>query len=156
MPTKALEDARGAQWRKLIFNAASNAIAALTGMTHGQIAESRHSFRLKDVTPLAGASDDLDFTPEVKGVTDKESMRAPMTGVDGVFHVAGWYKVGVKDKSAGRAVHIDGTRNVLQLMRELCALPSTRVQEKRRTATGLTRWGSNASRSAWRCSARRS
>ena len=31
MPTHALEDARGAQWRKLIFNAASNAIAALTG-----------------------------------------------------------------------------------------------------------------------------
>jgi 2-dehydropantoate 2-reductase len=39
MPTHALEDARGAQWRKLIFNAASNAIAALTGLTHGQIAE---------------------------------------------------------------------------------------------------------------------
>jgi 2-dehydropantoate 2-reductase len=39
MPTQALEDARGAQWRKLIFNAASNAIAALTGRTHGQVAE---------------------------------------------------------------------------------------------------------------------
>ncbi len=39
MPTHALEDARGAQWRKLIFNAASNAIGALTGLTHGQIAE---------------------------------------------------------------------------------------------------------------------
>src|SRR2546428_13179 len=52
-------------------------------------------------------------------VTDKESMRAPMTGVDGVFHVAGWYKVGVKDKSPARAVNIDGTRNVLELMREL-------------------------------------
>jgi len=39
MPTHALEDARGAQWRKLIFNAASNAIGALTGFTHGQIAE---------------------------------------------------------------------------------------------------------------------
>ena len=39
MPTHALEDARGAQWRKLIFNAASNAIAALTGRTHGQVAE---------------------------------------------------------------------------------------------------------------------
>ena len=39
MPTHALEDARGAQWRKLIFNAASNAIAALTGLTHGRIAE---------------------------------------------------------------------------------------------------------------------
>jgi 2-dehydropantoate 2-reductase len=39
MPTVALEDARGAQWRKLIFNAASNAIGALTGLTHGRIAE---------------------------------------------------------------------------------------------------------------------
>ncbi len=39
MPTHALKDARGAQWRKLIFNAASNALGALTGFTHGQIAE---------------------------------------------------------------------------------------------------------------------
>jgi 2-dehydropantoate 2-reductase len=39
MPTHALADARGAQWRKLIFNAASNPIAALTGRTHGQVAE---------------------------------------------------------------------------------------------------------------------
>jgi 2-dehydropantoate 2-reductase len=39
MPTHALTDARGAQWRKLIFNAASNAIGALTGLTHGRIAE---------------------------------------------------------------------------------------------------------------------
>ena len=39
MPTQALDDARGAQWRKLIFNAASNAIGALTGLTHGRIAE---------------------------------------------------------------------------------------------------------------------
>ena len=39
MPTHALADARGAQWRKVIFNAASNAIAALTGRTHGQVAE---------------------------------------------------------------------------------------------------------------------
>jgi 2-dehydropantoate 2-reductase len=39
IPTHALEDARGAQWRKLIFNAASNAIGALTGLTHGRIAE---------------------------------------------------------------------------------------------------------------------
>jgi nucleoside-diphosphate-sugar epimerase len=52
-------------------------------------------------------------------VTDKESMRAPMTGVDGIFHVAGWYKVGVRDKSPGRVVNIEGTRNVLELMREL-------------------------------------
>jgi nucleoside-diphosphate-sugar epimerase len=52
-------------------------------------------------------------------VTDKESMRAPMQGVDGVFHIAGWYKVGVKDTREGEQINIVGTRNVLELMREL-------------------------------------
>lgn len=52
-------------------------------------------------------------------VTDKESMRAPMTGVDGVFHIAGWYKLGAKDSSPGVKVNIDGTRNVLEVMRDL-------------------------------------
>ncbi len=52
-------------------------------------------------------------------VTEKESMRAPMTGVDGVFHVAGWYKVGTRDKSQAYAINVDGTRNVLELMKEL-------------------------------------
>jgi nucleoside-diphosphate-sugar epimerase len=52
-------------------------------------------------------------------VTDKESMREPMTSVDGVFHVAGWYKVGVRDKSQAYAVNVEGTRNVLELMKEL-------------------------------------
>lgn len=52
-------------------------------------------------------------------VTDKESMRAPMAGVDGVFHIAGWYKLGAKDPSPGVKVNIDGTRNVLEVMRDL-------------------------------------
>jgi nucleoside-diphosphate-sugar epimerase len=52
-------------------------------------------------------------------VTDIESMRAPMTGVDGVFHIAGWYKIGTSDKANGYAVNIEGTRNVLTLMQEL-------------------------------------
>jgi nucleoside-diphosphate-sugar epimerase len=52
-------------------------------------------------------------------ITDKESMRAPMTGVDGVFHVAGWYKVGLRNTDAGVQININGTRNVLDMMREL-------------------------------------
>jgi len=35
MDTLAMEDARGAQWTKLIFNAATNPIGALTGLPHG-------------------------------------------------------------------------------------------------------------------------
>ncbi len=51
-------------------------------------------------------------------VTDRESMRGALDGVDGVFHTAGWYKLGARDKTAGLRVNVDGTRNVLELMRE--------------------------------------
>lgn len=39
MPTKAVADARPAQWRKVIFNAATNPVGALTGLTHGRVCE---------------------------------------------------------------------------------------------------------------------
>jgi 2-dehydropantoate 2-reductase len=39
MPTKALADARGAQWTKLIFNAACNPLGALTTLTQGRLCE---------------------------------------------------------------------------------------------------------------------
>ncbi|WP_457653200.1 NAD-dependent epimerase/dehydratase family protein [Rhodocaloribacter sp.] len=52
-------------------------------------------------------------------LTDRESMRAPMTGVDGVFHIAAWYKVGAKDPSPAGRINVEGTRNVLTLMQEL-------------------------------------
>jgi len=39
MPTAAVLDARPAQWRKVIFNAATNPVGALTGLTHGRVCE---------------------------------------------------------------------------------------------------------------------
>jgi 2-dehydropantoate 2-reductase len=39
LPTAAVVDARGPQWRKVIFNAATNPIGALTGLTHGRVCE---------------------------------------------------------------------------------------------------------------------
>jgi 2-dehydropantoate 2-reductase len=39
MPTQATGDARPAQWRKVIFNASTNPIGALTGLTHGRVCE---------------------------------------------------------------------------------------------------------------------
>jgi 2-dehydropantoate 2-reductase len=39
MPTHAVRDARGPQWRKVIFNAATNPVGALTGLTHGRVCE---------------------------------------------------------------------------------------------------------------------
>jgi 2-dehydropantoate 2-reductase len=39
MPAAAVPDARPAQWRKVIFNASTNPIGALTGLTHGRVCE---------------------------------------------------------------------------------------------------------------------
>jgi 2-dehydropantoate 2-reductase len=39
LPTTAVADARGPQWRKVIFNAATNPVGALTGLTHGRVCE---------------------------------------------------------------------------------------------------------------------
>ena len=52
-------------------------------------------------------------------VTEKASMRDAVAGVDGVFHVAGWYQVGDPPPAVAEAVNVDGTRNILELVDEL-------------------------------------
>ena len=39
MPTHAVADARGPQWRKVIFNASTNPVGALTLLAHGRVCE---------------------------------------------------------------------------------------------------------------------
>jgi len=46
LPTEAVRDARGPQWRKVIFNAATNPVGALTGLTHGRVCEDQALRRL--------------------------------------------------------------------------------------------------------------
>jgi 2-dehydropantoate 2-reductase len=46
LPTAAVDDARGPQWRKVIFNAATNPVGALTGLTHGRVCENEGLRRL--------------------------------------------------------------------------------------------------------------
>ena len=52
-------------------------------------------------------------------ITSKDSLREPMAGADGVFHIAGWYKIGSKDPAEGERINVVGTRNVLTTMKEL-------------------------------------
>ena len=42
-------------------------------------------------------------------ITDKDSLRAPMTGVDGLFHVAAWYKVGARNVHMAYDINVNGT-----------------------------------------------
>src|SRR5205809_2599909 len=70
MPTTAVPDARGPQWRKVIFNAATNPVGALTRLTHGRVCEDPGLRRLvsglvdegKAVAAAQGIS--LDADPE--------------------------------------------------------------------------------------------
>jgi nucleoside-diphosphate-sugar epimerase len=99
-------------------------ITGATGFLGGEIAQqlerAGHEVIALVRTPSkAGALRDLGVTLAEGDITDKESMRAPMTGVDGVFHAAAWYKVGVRDTSLAHAINVGGTRNVLELMKEL-------------------------------------
>lgn len=90
----------------------SHVVRQLIDAGHEVVAIVRNPAKAQELTQLG--------VTIVRGdVTDKESMREPMRGTDGVFHIAGWYKVGVKDKSDGVKINIEGTRNVLELMKEL-------------------------------------
>ena len=51
----------------------------------------------------------------VKGdVSDRAVMREAMRGVDGVFHMAALYKLGIEFKDQMMAANVEGTRNALQ------------------------------------------
>lgn len=54
-------------------------------------------------------------------ITNKESMREPMSGVDGVFHMAAWFYVGPgpREVETAERINVEGTRNVLELLDEL-------------------------------------
>ena len=53
-------------------------------------------------------------------IGDPGSIRAAMRGADGVFHIAGWYKTGAPKATAlATAINVEGTRHVLEVMREL-------------------------------------
>ncbi len=77
-----------------------------------------------EVVALVRSPDAADSLPSavevVQGdVTDKASMREGMSGVDGVFHLAAWYRIGERDPATAERVNVEGTRNVLELMAEL-------------------------------------
>jgi 2-dehydropantoate 2-reductase len=102
MPTAALEDARGAQWRKLIFNAASNAIGALTGFTHGRISEFEPTRSLAEAVMAEG-----------KAVSDAQGIVLDSDPIE-LFHWAAQKEVAydhkpsmLQDVEAGRPTEID-------------------------------------------------
>src|ERR671936_790505 len=60
----AFADARGPQWRKVIFNASTNPIGALTGLTHGRVCEEPSLRR-----PVSAMVDEGKAVAEAQGIT---------------------------------------------------------------------------------------
>lgn len=54
-------------------------------------------------------------------ITDKDSIRRVMDGCDAVFHLAAWYELGISRSAVAQMeqINIGGTRNVLELARDL-------------------------------------
>ena len=74
MPAKAVADARGPQWRKVIFNASTNPIGALTGLTHGRVCE-RADLRalvtgLVDEGKAVAAAQGIELDADPEGLID--------------------------------------------------------------------------------------
>jgi dihydroflavonol-4-reductase len=51
-------------------------------------------------------------------IIERDTLATPMQNTDGVFHLAAWYEIG-KDPQKAHAINVDGTRNVLEVMRDL-------------------------------------
>ena len=72
LPTEAVTDARGPQWRKVIFNAATNPVGALTGLTHGRVCEREDLRRL--VTGLVDEGKAVAEAMEIELDADPEEL----------------------------------------------------------------------------------
>jgi len=99
-------------------------VTGATGFIGGELARqlttAGHQMVALVRTPSkAGALRNLGVELHPGDITDRESLRAPMRGADGVFHVAAWYKVGVRERAEAEAINVGGTRNVLEVMHEL-------------------------------------
>jgi nucleoside-diphosphate-sugar epimerase len=88
-------------------------------LTAGLVAEGHEVHALVRSPAAAGALRALGVTLHEGDVTDKASIRRAMEGAERVFHVAGWYKIGLRDTRDAVPVNVDGTRNVLEVMRDL-------------------------------------
>jgi nucleoside-diphosphate-sugar epimerase len=98
-------------------------VTGATGFIGGRVVqklvEAKHEVIALARNPQAGKHlAQLGVTIEAGDVTDKSTLLSPMKGVDGVFHIAGWYKVGSRGKDAAYPINVEGTRNVLEVMRE--------------------------------------
>jgi 2-dehydropantoate 2-reductase len=117
MNTVALDDARGAQWTKVIFNAATNPIGALSGLTHGQVCEHEPSRRL-----VSGLVAEALAVAEAEGIrldSDPEEM------IDHAARVAYDHKASMlQDVEARRRTEVNSLNGAIVELGERDGIPT--------------------------------
>ena len=94
------------------------AITGATGFVGGRVAgilrDTGHEVAALVRTPgRAGALRDRGIELVSGDLADDAALARLLDGADGLFHIAGWYKIGTKDAAEGRRINVDGTQNVL-------------------------------------------
>src|SRR5688500_16409289 len=94
--------------------AMTGATGFLGGELAGQLRSSGHGLvaLVRDPT-RAGRLSDLGVELVVGDLDDIAALDRLLEGVDGFFHVAGWYKHGLREHERLRRVNVTGTRNAL-------------------------------------------
>jgi 2-dehydropantoate 2-reductase len=100
MPTHAMADARGAQWTKLVFNAAGNALGAVTGLSVGQLGDDPRLRPLVDGLIAEGEA--------VAGALGISLDTDPRAMIDDAVENAYWHRASMlQDVAAHRHTEID-------------------------------------------------
>ncbi len=96
----------------------TGATGFIGGVLARQLVEAGHEVRALVRAPArAEALRRLGVELHAGDITAPETLRVPMAGVDGVFHVAAWYAIGGRGRHLAYAANVEGTRHVLQAMR---------------------------------------
>ncbi|MFW5473610.1 NAD-dependent epimerase/dehydratase family protein [Knoellia sp. CPCC 206450] len=98
------------------------ALTGATGFVGGELArqlvEAGHDVVALVRTPARASAMNAVGAELVEGDLDSDAaLDRLLDRADGLFHVAGWYKLGERDRSPGRRVNVEGTRNVLTAAR---------------------------------------
>ena len=94
------------------------ALTGATGFVGGELArqliDAGHEVVALVRSPARAIQLDAIGVDLVQGdLDDNAALDRLLAGADGLFHVAGWYRLGQRDPSPGQRVNVEGTRNVL-------------------------------------------
>lgn len=98
--------------------AITGATGFLGGVLARQLRDAGHDVvALVRDTGRAAALADLGVELVAGDLDDATALDRLCDGADGLFHVAGWYKVGSRTPELGEQVNVEGTRNALEAAR---------------------------------------